>query len=213
MDYINKSNVIGIFYEINNTIQEKKEELLTLDSLIGDGDLGLTMSAGFGKICENFSKLETENDIGIFLKKSGLAMAGAAPSTMGTLMATAIMKSGDAVQGKWHIDKQDIPNMLKNAIAGIEQRGKAQRGQKTILDLFYPVYESCQYAVNEDKSLQEVFRMAYDAAKKGVEDTKTMQSVHGKAAVYREKSIGKQDPGATVGLYIFEAIYAYFLKG
>lgn len=212
MDYINKSDVIGIFYEINNTIGRQKAELLNLDSIIGDGDLGLTMSAGFGKICENFSKLESENDIGLFLKKSGLAMAGAAPSTMGTLMATAIMKAGDAVQGKWYINKQDIPEMLKNAISGIEQRGKAKRGEKTILDLLYPVYEACQSAVNENKPLPEIFRMAYDGAKKGVEDTKTMQSVHGKAAVYREKSIGKQDPGATVGLYIFEAIYAYFLK-
>lgn len=212
MDCIIKSDLIGIFYEIRNLIVEQKGELLRLDSVMGDGDLGLTMEAGFEKICENFCKLESENDIGIFLKKSGFAMAAAAPSTMGTLMATAIMKSGDAVKGKQCIEKSDIHMMIKNAIEGIEQRGKAKRGEKTILDSFYPAYEGSVQAIDEDKSLLEVFRMAYEGARKGVENTKTMQSVHGKAAVYREKTIGKQDPGATAGMYVFEGIYAYFSR-
>ena len=212
MDCISKSDLIEIFYEIKNVIVKQKDELLSLDSAIGDGDLGLTMTAGFEKICENFGKLELENDIGIFLKKSGLVMAAAAPSTMGTLIATGIMKSGDVVKDKQCIDKYDIPIMIKSAIAGIEQRGKAKRGEKTILDSLYPAYEGCEQAVNEDKSLLDVFRMAYEGAKKGVEDTKAMQAVHGKAAVYREKTIGKQDPGATAGMYIFKAIYDYYLK-
>lgn len=210
MDCINKSDLIGIFVKIKNVILEQREELLNLDSAIGDGDLGLTMSAGFERICENFSKLESENDLGVILKKSGFAMAAAAPSTMGTLVATAIMRSGDAVKGKQYIEKSDIPVMISSAIAGIEQRGKAQRGEKTILDVLYPACESCGNAVDRGLPLPEVFRLAYEGAQKGVEETKSMQSVHGKAAVYREKSIGKQDPGATAGMYIFKAVYEYF---
>ncbi|MGI6586236.1 MAG: dihydroxyacetone kinase subunit DhaL [Lutisporaceae bacterium] len=212
MDYIDKKDMIGIFNEIRKIFSEQKEELLKLDSAIGDGDLGLTMEAGFDRICENFSNLEPEEDMGVLLKKSGFAMAAAAPSTMGTLIATAIMKSGDVVKGKTCIDRQDIPEMIKNAIVGIEQRGKAQRGEKTILDALYPTLESCEAAVNKDLPLAEIFRLAYEGAKKGVEDTKAMQSVHGKAAVYREKTIGKQDPGATAGMYIFKGIYEYCIK-
>jgi dihydroxyacetone kinase-like protein len=212
MDCISKSDLIRMFYAVRNTMVKQKEELLRLDSAIGDGDLGLTMEAGFEKICENFSTLELESDIGIFLKKSGFAMAAAAPSTMGTLMATGIIKSGDAVKGKQHIDKSDIPMMIRSAIIGIEQRGKAKRGEKTILDSLYPACEGCEYAVSEDKPLSEIFRMAYEGAQKGVEETKTMQSVHGKAAVYREKTVGKQDPGATAGMYVFKGVYEYFLK-
>ncbi|HOS68976.1 MAG TPA: dihydroxyacetone kinase subunit DhaL [Bacillota bacterium] len=212
MDCIDKKDLIGIFNEIRKVFSEQKEELLRLDSAIGDGDLGLTMEAGFMKICENFSNLEAEEDMGVLLKKSGFAMAAAAPSTMGTLIATAIMKSGDAVKGKACIDRQDIPEMIKNAIAGIEQRGKAKRGEKTILDSLYSAYESCEAAVKNDLPLTEVFRVTYEGAKKGVEDTKAMQSVHGKAAVYREKTIGRQDPGATAGMYIFKGIYDYYLK-
>lgn len=212
MDFIKKVDIIGIFHEIKNVMAAQKEELLSLDSEIGDGDLGLTMEAGFERICENFSNLESEGDMGILLKKSGFAMAAAAPSTMGTLIATAIMRSGDVVKGKELIDKHDIPKMIKGAIAGIEQRGKAQRGEKTILDALYPAYEGCEHAVNEEQSLLEVFRLAYEGAKKGLEETKSMQSVHGKAAVYREKTIGRQDPGATAGMYIFKAIYDYYLK-
>ena len=205
MDRIDKRDVIGIFNEIRKVFSNQKEELLKLDSAIGDGDLGLTMEAGFAKICENFSNLEAETDIGIFLKKSGFSMAAAAPSTMGTLIATAIMKSGDAVKGKTCINKQDIPSMIKSAIAGI-----AQRGEKTILDSLYAAYESCESAVGRDLSLTEVFSLTYEGAKQGVEDTKAMQSVHGKAAVYREKTIGRQDPGATAGMYIFKGIYDYY---
>ncbi|MEA4846276.1 MAG: dihydroxyacetone kinase subunit DhaL [Clostridiaceae bacterium] len=211
MDWIDKKDVIGIFNEIRKIFSDQKEELLRLDSAIGDGDLGLTMEAGFIKICGNFSNLESESDMGVFLKKSGFAMAAAAPSTMGTLIATAIMKSGDAVKGKTCINKQDIPAMIESAISGIEQRGKAQRGEKTILDSLYAAYESCEAAVSKDLPLAEVFRLTYEGAKKGVEDTKAMQSVHGKAAVYREKTIGRQDPGATAGMYIFKGIYDYYL--
>jgi dihydroxyacetone kinase-like protein len=211
MDWIDKKDVIGIFNEIRKIFSDQKEELLRLDSAIGDGDLGLTMEAGFIKICGNFSNLESESDMGVFLKKSGFAMAAAAPSTMGTLIATAIMKSGDVVKGKTCINKQDIPAMIKSAISGIEQRGKAQRGEKTILDSLYAAYESCEAAVSKDLPLAEVFRLTYEGAKKGVEDTKAMQSVHGKAAVYREKTIGRQDPGATAGMYIFKGIYDYYL--
>ncbi|HYF84058.1 MAG TPA: dihydroxyacetone kinase subunit L [Clostridia bacterium] len=212
MDCIKKNDLIEIFYGIRNEIVKQKGELLSLDSAMGDGDLGLTMTAGFEKICENFSKLESESDIGVFLKKSGFAMAAAAPSTMGTLIATGIIKSGDAVKGKQCIDKYDIPIMIKSAIEGIEQRGKAKRGEKTILDSLYPAYEGCERAVSEGKSLLDIFCMTYEGAKKGVEDTKAMQAVHGKAAVYREKTIGRQDPGATAGMHIFKGIYDYFLK-
>ncbi|TAH54918.1 MAG: dihydroxyacetone kinase subunit L [Methanosarcina mazei] len=212
MDCIEKKEIIGIFNEIKRVFSEQKEELLRLDSAIGDGDLGLTMEAGFVKICENLSNLESESDIGVVLKKSGFAMAAAAPSTMGTLIATAIMKSGDVAKGKTCINKQDIQSMIKSAIEGIEQRGKAKRGEKTILDSLYTAYESCEEAVIKDLPLSEVFRLTYEGAKKGVEDTKIMQSVHGKAAVYREKTIGRQDPGATAGMYIFKAIYDYWLK-
>lgn len=210
MDCISKSDLTGMLNRIKDLMLEQKEELISLDSVMGDGDLGLTMEAGFVRICENFSSLEQEKDLGIFLKKSGFAMAAAAPSTMGTLVATAIIKAGDAVKSKQCIDKSDIPLMLNNAITGIEQRGKAKRGDKTILDSLYPAYEACQSAVDEDRPLSEIFRMAYEGAKQGVEATKAMQSVHGKAAVYREKTIGRQDPGATVGMYIFKGICDYF---
>jgi len=210
MESINKSDLTGILNKIKAQMVEKKEELIKLDSVMGDGDLGITMEKGFVAICENIGSLEQETDIGLFLKKSGFAMASAAPSTMGTLVATAIMKAGDAVRGKQYIEKSDIPLMLSNAISGIEQRGKAKRGEKTILDSLYPAYEACSSAVKENKPLQEVFWTAYEGAKQGVRDTETMQSVHGKAAVYREKTIGRQDPGATVGMYIFKGIYNYF---
>ena len=212
MDRIIISDIIEIFKEIKTVIDDKKEELLRLDSVMGDGDLGLTMEAGFTKICDNFIKLEGESNISNFLKKSGFAMAGAAPSTMGTLVATGIMKSGDPVKDKEYIELEDLPKMLMCAISSIEMRGKAKRGEKTLLDSLYPALEEMEKSIKVGGSFATVIEAAYGGTKQGVQDTKALKSVHGKAAIYGEKSIGKQDPGATAVMFIFQGINNYFKK-
>jgi dihydroxyacetone kinase-like protein len=212
MEKLCRRDIEGIFLEIRKVITRNKDMLISLDSAVGDGDLGLTMEKGFSKICDNMISIELAAGIGIFLKKSGFAMAGAAPSTMGTLVATGIMKAGDAVREKEFIELADFPGMLREAIEGIEQRGKAKRGEKTLLDSLYPALEALDTAVKEGRGFSEACLAAYDGAKKGVESTKSMKAVHGKAAVYGEKSLGKQDPGATAGMLIFDGICRYLGK-
>jgi dihydroxyacetone kinase-like protein len=129
---------------------------------------------------------------------------------MGTLVATGIMKSSEAIKSEDRIAAEDIPEMLKKAIVGIEQRGKAKRGDKTLLDALYPALEASEVAVSEGKSLRAIVEAAYSGSKTGVESTKQMKSTWGKAAVYGDKSIGKQDPGATAVMYVFEGIVNYF---
>lgn len=209
MQKVSKKDLIGIFEEIKKVMVENKEKLTKLDSVIGDGDLGITMSEGFTQVFDNFKSLEEENTIGNFLMKTGFCMANKVPSTMGTLVATGIMKSGTSLRKKEYIEVSDILNMFKDAIAGIEKRGKAKRGEKTLLDAFYPAMEEAERGVNSSKDIITICKLAYEGAKKGVEETKAIQSVHGKAACYGEKTIGHQDPGATVIMYIFEGIHTY----
>ncbi|MCY6369145.1 dihydroxyacetone kinase subunit DhaL [Clostridium ganghwense] len=212
MNRFDKQDVFNIFNEIKNKFIDKKEELINLDSAIGDGDLGLTMEKGFTKICSEIPSLEGENRVGIIMKKLGFAMANTVPSTMGTLIATTIMKSGDVVKTEEVIEKEHIINMVRASITGVEQRGKAKRGDKTILDALYPALEEGEKALNENKDIKEVLKELYKGSKKGLEETKDMESMHGKAAAFWEKSIGSQDPGATVIMYIFEAIYEYVIN-
>ena len=210
MEYIDKKDLFGIFTSIRDVIRINRDELIRLDSELGDGDLGLTMVKGFDSIVENLGNYADETDIGKLLKKAGFIMSDAVPSTMGTFLSIAILKSGDAVKGKDKIEPADMPVMLRNAIDAMVQRGKAKkRGDKTILDALFPALDELEAALSAGKPIKDAVGAAYTGAKRGTEETKKMKSTVGKAAVYQEQSIGKQDPGATVGMYIFEGIYKY----
>lgn len=143
------------------------------------------------------------------IAKAGMIMASSAASTMGTLIATGMMRAGKHVKGLETISIREIAEMGNAAIEGIKQRGKAEIGDKTILDSLYPVVQILEDNKNSDDPLESIFKKAYGASLKGVEETKKMISKHGRASWYGEKSLGKQDPGATVGALIFKAIYNY----
>ncbi|MHB8065652.1 MAG: dihydroxyacetone kinase subunit L [Ruminiclostridium sp.] len=206
-----KKDIIDIFFLIFQKIKENKDELTRLDSELGDGDLGITMYDGFSAICDSFGKFENVKDMGILFKKIGFVMGETVPSTMGTLLSIGLVKAGDVVKDKEVITLEDTPLMLSNVIAAMVQRGKAKnRGDKTILDALYPALTELENAVKAKSSLREAFENASSGAKAGVEATKLMKSTVGKAAIYGDQSIGKQDPGATVAMYIFEGIANYF---
>lgn len=206
METLKIEDIKNIFREIENVINENKDYLVSLDAAMGDGDLGLTMSAGFGAIVNELEKVE-DTDIGSVLGKMGMLMANVAPSTMGTLMATAIMKAGKAAKGCTEISLKDAVDMGYAAIEGIKQRGKADIGDKTILDALHPGVVELEKAINDGLSFKESFEKALKGAEQGAENTKNMVSKFGRAAYYGEKSKGKQDPGATVGMLLFKGIY------
>ncbi|ARK30132.1 dihydroxyacetone kinase subunit DhaL [Halalkalibacter krulwichiae] len=194
----------GIFTIISGLMDEKRDYLCQLDGALGDGDIGLTMSKGFRGIKKHLSDFQ-ENDIGVLLMQSGLEMANNAASTMGTLVATALMRAGKVSQGKSECTIADISIAFNAMVEGIKDRGKAQVGDKTILDSLSPAAKAIEEANANGLTLKEAVSNASKAAEKGMSETVYMQSQHGRAGRYLEKSIGHQDPGATVG--------AYFVKG
>ena len=208
MEEFKTEDIKKIFKSIRDTILKNKDYLTELDSRMGDGDLGLTMNNGFAAIVDEIEKI-SEDDIGILLMKSGMIMANAVPSTMGTLVATAIIKAGKTVKGKQQIGLKDTIDMGSAAIDGIMQRGKAKRGEKTILDSLYPALEALQDVYKSKGTFSEAWEKAYEGAAKGVLETKKMKSVHGRAGWYAEKTVGYQDPGAMAGAFIIEGIRNY----
>lgn len=202
------NDIKDIFKSIADLMDEKRDWLIELDGAMGDGDLGLTMSTGFRKAAEALQNLD-EKDVGKILTRAGMVIAQSAPSTMGTLMATGFMKAGKVVQGKEEIDLRDLAELVNAFVEGIMARGKAKPGEKTIVDSLYPAARALEQGVKDDKSLKEGLVAAYEAALKGVEETTTMISQHGRAAYYQGKSLGKQDPGATVGMLVLKAFADY----
>lgn len=193
---------------IRDIMVENKDYLIKLDSVMGDGDLGLTMATGFNEAVKSVNDYDSE-EIGMFLMKFGMAMNNAASSTMGTLVSSAIIRAAKSAKGKTEIDNQTYVEMAEAAVQGIMDRGKAKVGDKTILDSLVPAVEALKKNVEGGQTLVEAYKEASKAAAEGFEKTKDMVSQHGRAHYYGEKSKGNLDPGAAVAMLATEAICNY----
>jgi dihydroxyacetone kinase-like protein len=198
MSSFNADTAKKVLAKLRSIMTENKDYLIELDGVMGDGDLGITMAKCFSAADEQLSSSD-ETDVGKLLMKAGMTMANAAPSTMGTLVGTGFMRGGKAVGGKEELEGADMAAFFSAFVQGLIDRGKAQPGEKTIIDALKPAAEAMESA---DGGVEEVLKAGHKAAEEGLEATKEMVAQHGRAAYYQEQSKGRQDPGATVGVMI-----------
>ena len=205
---MNNENFNGLLMSWSKIMAENKEYLIKLDGVVGDSDLGLTMSDGFNAAYEDANN-STQTDIGKLLYFAGKAMANKVPSTMGTLMASGIMEMGKFTKGEVDIDEKMFVETLYAFVDGVVKRGKAKIGEKTFLDGFLPGVDALQISVENEEGMLVATEKAYDASVKGFNDTATMIAVHGRAATRGEQSRALLDPGACVGMLLFEGLLRY----
>ncbi|MGA2378049.1 MAG: dihydroxyacetone kinase subunit DhaL [Spirochaetia bacterium] len=203
MNSLGVQDIRAIVSGIAVLMTEKKEELIRLDGAMGDGDLGLTMEKGFSAAREEAGKVD-EPDLGKYLMKIGMAIARAAPSTMGTLVATGFMSGGKAVADASGLGGREMAAFFEAFTAGIMQRGKSKPGEKTIVDVLLPASQALAAAVSSGADLPEAFRRLRAAAAEGREQAKEMIAQHGRLAYYQEQSKGRDDPGAVACMYILQ---------
>lgn len=182
-----------------NTMAENKNMLIEIDSTVGDGDLGLTMSDGFGAAYAAIKDSE-QTDCGKLFFMAGKAMSKEVPSTMGTLMSKGLMSVSKVLKGKKEIEKDVIYTILAAWLDGVQSLGKAKRGDKTFLDGLYPVIDLLKS--NQLVSNIEIM----ECAQKASQDTAGMLAVHGRAAIRGEASRALIDPGAVVATLIVKAL-------
>jgi phosphoenolpyruvate---glycerone phosphotransferase subunit DhaL len=200
------SDVKNIFRMLGEGFAEAKDLLTRLDSAMGDGDLGLTMTKCFFVAAKEAEKTEEQFPGKLFIR-AGMAMARAAPSTMGTLLATGFMRGGKTVENMETLNLEGLSIFFDSFVRGIMERGKTAPGNKTIIDVLFPVTSSIQQGVKENKDLSRGIEDAYAAAKSGLIASTQMKARHGRAAYYQDASVGKQDGGATVGFLLVEGFY------
>ena len=124
----------------------------------------------------------------------------------GPLYGTAFLRAASVCLGKYELDKETAAMMLAAAITGIKERGKAVRGEKTMLDALEPAYDAFVESAGAQKSLLECLKAACEAAGQGVEFTKTIVATKGRASYLGERSIGHQDPGATSSYIMLQTL-------
>lgn len=201
---MNKTYMLKLLKCLSDTMAENRDYLIELDSVVGDGDLGLTMGDGFSAAYKSAEGFDGD-DIGKLLYFSGKAMSTAVPSTMGTLMASGLMNAGKVLKGKTELSNIDIADLFKAYMDGVSGRGKAKIGDKTFLDGIAPAVEALNSSVNNGESLEKGAEKAAEAAEKGFKNTATMLAVHGRAATRGEASRALLDPGAAVAMLMMKA--------
>lgn len=188
---------------IADIMTENKDMLIALDSKVGDGDLGLTMSDGFQAASEAIRDKD-EEDVGKLFYYAGKAMAAKVPSTMGTLMANGMMTAGKQLKGRTELDNAGICAIMECWQEGVTKLGKAQEGEKTFLDGIAPAVRAMKEMIAQDTKMMT--EAGAEAARQGADNTIGMLAVHGRAAIRGEESRKLLDPGAVVASLIVKAL-------
>lgn len=199
------TKVLEILGLMKALIDENAQFLTELDAAIGDNDHGINMARGFRKIEEDLPGLAGK-DIGAILKKAGMDLVSTVGGSSGPLYGTAFMKAGAKAAGKEMITTDDFLAMMEEAVEGVKMRGKAVRGEKTMLDSMIPALEAMKCVAGSGKDAATVLSAGVAAAEDGVEYTKTIIATKGRASYLGERSIGHQDPGATSFAVLLKAI-------
>jgi dihydroxyacetone kinase-like protein len=212
MERITRQDLEPLFARLRDVFAAQREALIDLDGKVGDSDLGITMNKAFDAMHLSVAA-SVDEPIGKSLQRAGMAAAKAAPSTMGTLVATGFMRGGKALDAADAIGTPEMAAFWAAFLTGVEERGKARRGDKTLIDVLAPVSESLAGSRDRNASLAEALDAASRAAGDGLEATRQMMAQHGKAAAFREKTIGLQDAGAMVAFLLVDALRAHVTSG
>ena len=159
----NRSDLTSVLIKVASDMNGHVDQLRDLDAVMGDGDLGVTIGMGSDAMIA-YLAAQDETDIGKMLVKCGMNVNKVNPSTFGTLQASAFMGAGKAVLNKTEITVVDLISMGKGAIDGIKKRGKAEVGDKTMLDSLVPAVETFQRSYNEKEDIVEALKAAVSAA-------------------------------------------------
>jgi dihydroxyacetone kinase len=200
--------IVAAIQRASNALIVQSEYLTTLDQAMGDGDTGITLSKVANALLD-YVENNPFDDIGKYLMSAGMAANRAAPSTLGTLTATAFIWAGKTVKGKSEISAEDTVEMFNAAVAGIQQRGKANLGDKTIVDAIHPASEAYGVAVAGGASLNVAGVQALQAAEEGRDSVTPLRSKIGRASWLGERTEGKLDPGCEALIIALKAVVNY----
>ena len=207
MAAIDSARLIAMFGAIAEAVEADKDRLCALDGAVGDGDHGIAMALGFNAAREAVSALDAgAADPSAVLNAAAKAFLNAVGASSGPLYATAFMRAAAAVKGKPHLNDADALAALAAMAKGVQDRGKAALGEKTMVDAWVPAAEAAAAAQEAGSRLGPAMSAAVDAARQGAEATKTMVAAKGRSSRLGDRSLGHLDPGAASAVVVIEAM-------
>jgi dihydroxyacetone kinase-like protein len=193
---ISAADVLSWIRSYASTIAENKDYLTELDSAIGDADHGTNMNRGMSAVT---AKLDghSGDDIGALLKTVGMTLVSKVGGAGGPLYGTLFMQMGAATGGKSELSVGDWAAAVDSGLKGVQARGKAEPGDKTMIDALAPAAGALAEAASEGASVPDALARAAAAAEEGMKATIPLVARKGRASYLGERSANHQDPGAT----------------
>lgn len=202
---ISKTQMLHALESMCDTIEDEKDYLSDLDGAIGDGDHGVNMAKCFREVKKKLTA-SSAADVGTLFKDVGMVVLNSVGGAMGALYGTFFLKLSQESAGKSEVNLSDLVAMLQTGEKGILDIGKANPGDKTLIDTLSPAVRAIEAAEKEGKTLAQALADFKQAAKKGMESTKDMLAKMGRASRLGERTIGHQDAGATSCYFILRSL-------
>ncbi|MBB3289240.1 MULTISPECIES: dihydroxyacetone kinase subunit DhaL [Rhizobium] len=196
-----------MFQRISIAINAEKDRLSELDGAIGDADHGITMSLGFMAVNAELAKLDLAQALpSEIFSAAASAFLDAVGASTGPLYATAFRRASQSLKADESLSLACQAMIVDEMRAGIQQRGKGQRGDKTMLDAWIPAAEAAIHAKANSHDAMTMWNSIVDAAEAGANSTSSMVAARGRAARLGERSLGHIDPGAASAVIILRAM-------
>ena len=197
-------DVRNMLLYIADKIIAKKPYLTEIDSAIGDGDHGIGMAGGMRKVKKKLLTMQGEENVYKLFETAGTEMLMSMGGASGVIFGSLYLAGAKGAEARTAIGAADLAGMERKSLAAIQERGKAEKGDKTMVDALLPAVEALE--ANRDASLLDALKAAEAAAMQGVEDTKNYVAKFGRAKSLLERAIGHQDAGATSVWLIFQGM-------
>lgn len=193
---VTKEQIMQWLQAVAVVLEQNKDYLTELDAAIGDADHGINMNRGFQKVISQLPSV-ADKDIGSILKTVSMTLISSVGGASGPLYGTMFLRMSTVVTGKQELTDEDIVALFQAAVDGVVQRGKANLGDKTMLDALSPAADAFKQAIAKGTSTPEALQQAVAAAEQGMKNTIPLVAKKGRASYLGDRSANHQDPGAT----------------
>ena len=197
---IDRDHTVAWMQRFAEEMAEHRQELVRLDTAIGDGDHGTNMNRGMQKALEKLQASE-QADPGAVLKTTAMALISSVGGAAGPLYGTLLLQMGTSMAGQAEVDQAGFVAAWRAALTGVKARGKAELGDKTMIDALTPAIDALEQAADLRTGLQA----AVAGAEQGMNATTPLVARKGRASYLGDRSAGHQDPGATSTYYLFKS--------
>lgn len=200
---VSRDDVLNWVKAYAGVIAENREYLTQLDAAIGDADHGANMHRGFQAVMGKMPEM-ADKDIGTIFKTVAMTLLSTVGGAGGPLYGTLFLQAGLKTIGKMELTLDDLIAMMEAAVQGVVMRGKAEPGDKTMIDALTPALNALKDAAEQHLPIPQAVQNAAAAAEQGMKATIPLVARKGRASYLGERSAGHQDPGATSSYLLFK---------